>query len=383
MTANAGNGFPESEERLLDLGIDQLRSILGLHWDVGVESPPDDASSMGDLGLDTLITICGPDRSFHGRVLVEAVLDPTPARLERELLPRVSLMRRFNQDAAAIVIAPWVSPRTRALLSRWDCGYIDLTGNISFRMNRPSIMIQTQGSSRDPRPRTVSDRRGLSGARAGRLVRVLADVRPPYRAIELAESTGLSAAYISRLLDVLEEEGLIRRRNKAVIKVDWEALLRLRASETTLLRPSHFLGFLAPNGLDAFVSQLRQQQGIHTSLALTGPLAAMAVAPLAIGGQAMLYSDTKAANHLINRQSLFPVDQGADTLLLQPPDVSVFFGVRQVDGLPHVALSQLVLDSLSGPGRLPAAGEAVLDYMRDHEKKWRLDDLESIEFPGS
>ncbi|GAA0856204.1 helix-turn-helix domain-containing protein [Streptosporangium amethystogenes subsp. fukuiense] len=378
MTRTPENGFPSTPEQLLELGIDRLRKMLGQQWEVVLEA---DACRAEDLGHDALITITSPDRSLTRRVLVETKPSWTPALLERELLPRVSLMRRLSQDTAVLVIAPWISPQTRALLSRWDCGYIDLTGNVSFRMNQPAIVLETQGAARDPRPRTAGAQRGLSGARAGRLVRVLADVRPTYRATELAETTGLSGAYVSRLLDTLEEEAIIRRRNKVVVKVDWEALLRLRASETSLLRPGRFLGFLAPNGLDSFIGKLLEHQELHTSIALTGPLAATKVAPLAIGGQGMLYATEEATARLLEGQGLFPVNQGADVLLLQPPDTSPFFGVRQVDGLPHVALSQLVLDSLSGPGRLPAAGEAVLNYMRDHEKNWRLDDLDGIEFP--
>lgn len=381
MTRTPESGFPDSAEQLLELGIKQLRKLLGQDWDVTVEGPPADTHQIRDLEHDTLVTVMGPDRSFYGRVLLEAVLDPTPASLERELLPRVSLMRRLSKDAAVLVIAPWISPQTRSLLSRWDCGYIDLTGNISFRMNRPAIVIETQGSPRDPRPRTAGGRRGLSGVRAGRLVRVLADVRPPYRAAELAEVTGLSGAYVSRLLEVLEEEGAIRRRNRAVARVDWEALLRLRAAETSLLRPGRFVGFLSSNGSDSLIGRLREHQELLASLALTGPLAAVAVAPLAVGGQVMLYATEETTARLVEGQGLFPVNQGADVLLIQPPDASVFAGVRQVNGLPHVALSQLVLDSLSGPGRLPAAGEAVLNYMRDHEEKWRLGDLGGIEFP--
>ncbi|MEU3166126.1 helix-turn-helix domain-containing protein [Streptosporangium sp. NPDC006930] len=374
------NGFPNTPEQLLELGIDRLRKMLGQQWEVTLEA---DACRAEDLGHDAFITITSPDRSLTRRVLVETKLSWTPVLLERELLPRVSLMRRLSQDAAVLVIAPWISPQTRALLSRWGCGYIDLTGNVSFRMNQPAIVLETQGAARDPRPRTAGAQRGLSGARAGRLVRVLADVRPAYRAAELAETTGLSGAYVSRLLDALEEEAIIRRRNRIVVKVDWEALLRLRASETSLLRPGRFLGFLVPNGLDSFIGRLLEHQELRTSMALTGPLAATGVAPLAIGGQAMLYATEEATARLVEGQGLFPVNQGADVLLLQPPDTSVFSGVRQVDGLPHVALSQLVLDSLSGPGRLPAAGEAVLNYMRDHEENWRLDDLDSIEFPPS
>jgi hypothetical protein len=51
-------------------------------------------------------------------------------------------------------------------------------------------------------------------------------------------------------------------------------------------------------------------------------------------------------------------------------DGVVFERSRMVNGIRHVALSQLVLDCLSGPGRLPAEGEAVLAHMAESEALW-------------
>jgi len=85
----------------------------------------------------------------------------------------------------------------------------------------------------------------------------------------------------------------------------------------------------------------------------------------------MLYIDGDA--NVIRREFglLGPASGGADVVLLHPADSVVFERRRAVDGLPHVALSQLALDSLAGPGRMPAEGAAVLEYMADHESDWR------------
>jgi hypothetical protein len=42
-----------------------------------------------------------------------------------------------------------------------------------------------------------------------------------------------------------------------------------------------------------------------------------------------------------------------------------------VDGIGHVALSQLVMDCANGPGRLPEEGAAVLEWMQANEEAWR------------
>ena len=63
---------------------------------------------------------------------------------------------------------------------------------------------------------------------------------------------------------------------------------------------------------------------------------------------------------------------GADVVLLSPFDdvVSARSSVR--DGIPTVAPSQLAVDCLTGNGRMPAEGEAVLAWMAEHAAEWRI-----------
>ncbi|RMI37446.1 hypothetical protein EBN88_19080 [Streptomyces triticirhizae] len=49
------------------------------------------------------------------------------------------------------------------------------------------------------------------------------------------------------------------------------------------------------------------------------------------------------------------------------------------DGLRYVGPSQLVLDCLAGPGRMPAEGETVLGFMARDESAWRESDLSRSE----
>jgi hypothetical protein len=119
----------------------------------------------------------------------------------------------------------------------------------------------------------------------------------------------------------------------------------------------------------------RPRNRLEGRLAITGPYAAAAVAPLAVGGQLMIYVEgtEEARRHDQRQLHLLPTPPGGtpDVLLLKAPTDVVFAGRRWVEGLPHVALSQLALDSLSGSGRMPASGQAVLDYMERTVEQWR------------
>lgn len=62
-------------------------------------------------------------------------------------------MRQLTGDAAILVIAPWLSPRTREVLEDLGYGYLDLTGSTNFRLPQMGVFLQTIGEQRDPNPR--------------------------------------------------------------------------------------------------------------------------------------------------------------------------------------------------------------------------------------
>lgn len=58
-------------------------------------------------------------------------------------------------------------------------------------------------------------------------------------------------------------------------------------------------------------------------------------------------------------------------LLLEPFDQMAFDRTRTEGGLTAVALSQCVVDLLTGTGREPAQGDALMTWMAEHEDAWR------------
>jgi len=380
----------DDERELIGRGLDRLRELLGEGWQVApvnrISATPRNGANLLGTGrsVDELVAVQSPGGSDRGEVLVEAKRSLSPVYVNTVLAPRADLMRKLTGDAAMLVIAPWLSPRTRETLRKLGYGYLDLTGNVWFRLNRPGVFIERLGAQRDPNPRSHSSRQLLRGPRAGRLVRLLVDVAPPYRAGELAAVAGISLPYVSRQLATLEEDGLITRSGRTVVDVDWPALLRSRAAQYGLLDANRHAATLAPQGPEAVLRRLRHDSAVDVSgpIAVTGSWAARAVAPVSVGGQLMLYVPPgggtddpfePAAAALGVLQS----DVGADVLLLHPRDPVVLQRWREVDGVHHVALSQLAIDCLGGTGRMPADGEAVIDYMMEHSG-WRLSNLDSL-----
>ncbi|WP_051385371.1 hypothetical protein [Actinokineospora inagensis] len=273
-----------------------------------------------------------------------------------------------------LFLAPWLSPRARQVLDSIPVGYLDLTGNVHLSLEAPAVLIRTVGDDRDPAPASQA-KRGLSGALAGRLVRELVDHDAPRQPRELTRAAGISESYTSRLLDVMTREALITRNNKEITHIDWEGLLRARAATYDLTGVNSVVPTIARQGVDEVLRKLQRGASRHEVL-VTGTYAATVLAPLAVGGALMLYvraspliEDVRKDLALMRAREV----NDADVLLLVSPDSAVFIRPEAslFNGLLGVGISQLALDCLSGPGRMPAEAEELLAWMRGNEHAWR------------
>lgn len=356
----------------------RLRELLGEQWAVRSSRPGPDAGRDVDWRLD------GPDGS-QALLVVQARGSSLAAREALATAAELSA-EAAKVDGTGVVVAPYLSGRTREVLRNQGLGYVDGTGNVSLRLSRPAVVIYTEGAQRDPDP-PAGPRRGMSGPRTAALVRELVDFRPPRRGRELAESTGLSEGYVSRLLELFAEQALVRRRRGLVTEVDWPGLLRARAAATDVIKANQVVPVASRYGLAGTIERMGSLEPIPDPQAVdapaempvlgTGTFAANHFAPIAVGGAPMFYVPThpRAVDEVCRQLGLLRLEQqtSAELLLLRPMnDVPRRRPhVERVEGVPIAGLSQVALDCLSGPGRSPAAGEELLAWMGDHEQNWR------------
>ncbi len=115
---------------------------------------------------------------------------------------------------------------------------------------------------------------------------------------------------------------------------------------------------------------LRRLAQARLAHAVTGSLAATRLAPVAPPRLATLYvEEMDSAGRELD---LRPADAGANVLLIEPSDASVFWGARtDEEGVRWAAPVQVAADLLTGPGRAPAEAEALLEWMASNEEAWR------------
>ncbi len=335
---------------------------------------------LGDASIDQNGPLEGPDvlwqmkeqSSGYGVILVEARKSVTPRDVTRLRERLAGPVWRLMRDPTVLVVAPWLSPRVRVLLEESRYSYLDFTGNVLVRMNRPAIFIRLQGADRDPEPKPRS-RAGIQGLKARRFVRLLVEGRPPQRPGDLATAGGLTAGYVSKLLDSLDDQALVERDGRGVVTfADWRGLIRAAATRYDLLRTNKAHAFVSQNGAAALYGQICKAHEVPT-VVVTGSFSASRIAPIAAPAQLVMYSNDIDEMRRFGR--LLPAERGADVVLLRPVDGAQMLATRTVDGVEHVGLGQLVLDCLTGYGRLPEEGEAVLGWMEAHEVDWRRDAL--------
>ena len=268
--------------------------------------------------------------------------------------------------ALPLLVAGYLSPRSQEVLIDRGVSYADSTGNLRLSATSPGLFISLTGATRDPWP-DDQPLRSLKGRGASRAVRALLDFRPPYGVRELASRAGVPPATLSRVIDLLERDGVLTRDSRGgVADLDWAAALRRWSQDYELRRSNSVTAYLDPRGLSAFAKKLG---GAEWRYAATASLAAQHFAPIAPTRIAVVYVDDTL--EAADRLELRTADAGANVLLVEPYDEVVFERTLTRDELVTAAPTQVAADLLTGPGREPSEGEELIDWMKENEDAWR------------
>jgi hypothetical protein len=284
----------------------------------------------------------------------------------RDVPSAVRQARAFGGDAV-MVAAPFLGPRTREVIAETANGYADATGNLRLRLDRPALYIDISGADSNPWREREEPLRTLKGPGAGRVVRALCEISPPYGIRQLAKLSGAPASTTSRVVAFLDREALLTRDEDArVISVDWQRTIRRWVQDYSLMRSNRTSMYIEPRGLPALLDKLRNSRFTY---AVTGSLAAAARAPITAPRLAVVYVADAARSS--ERLRLRQDDSGANVMLAEPFDKVAFERTWKREGVTYAGLAQVAADLLTGPGRSPAEGDELLRWMEANETAWR------------
>ena len=202
----------------------------------------------------------------------------------------------------------------------------------------------------------------------------MSDLR--YGVRDLAKATGLNPGYVSRLLEALDREALIDRSAKGeVLAVNYAALLRRWTDTYTVFKSNGVRRFIAPQGASTALEKLKTSTATGRA-AVSGSFAAVRHAPIAAPALLVAYADNPA--EIAETLGLLPADEGSNVVLLAPFDQAVWERPERDNGILYVAPSQAVADCLTGTGRMPSEGQALLEWMTQDEDRWRIPSLDQL-----
>lgn len=343
----SGNSIAES-------ALNGLAKRLPPGWTI---APADRGRKIGVT--DAVVRISGP-----GSTATSVMID-TKSRLEPRDVDSLAALLRRDSDGPRLIVAPFLSARTRQRLQWAGLSYADLTGNIRLSLSKPALFIDARGADENPDPVT-RERRSLKGSKAGRLVRALCDFRPPLGLRELAKRAEVDAGYASRIVQVLVREALVVRTSRGPItSVDWSALLRRWSEQYSPLGSGRVSWYLAPRGLQSVVDNLKTLNGGYV---VSGSWAANLFAPVAPARLLLCYAHDVPT--LAKSLELRHVDAGMNVALARPFDPIVTERTLTRDDLTIAAVSQVAADLLTSPGRGPNEAEALMEWMRENESVW-------------
>jgi hypothetical protein len=349
---------PFSEIELLRDGLNAIAKRLPPGWSITkIERP---RLRLRDFSPDATFEIKAPDgKRANVTVEVKKTLEP------RNVQQVVDQLRQYGGNAS-LLIANFIGSRARELLRESQTGFVDPTGNLWLSLSRPGLFVETVGAAKDP-TRVERPLQSLRGSAAARTLRALCELKPPFRVRELAERINVSPATLSRVIDLLNREALVKRDDKgAILQLDWERCIRRWSEDYSFTKSNRVRTFLDPRGISVLREKLSQTAWNY---AATGSLAASLVAPVAAPRLAQIY--VEEANVAADALGLREAEAGANTMLVEPFDRVVFDRTTKRSGVVCAALPQVAVDLLTGPGRGPEEAEALMTWMAKNVDVWR------------
>ena len=179
---------PERESDLLRLAGERLRERLPSSWELQIE---EQGVGSGRRRPDAVVRVTAPDGQQMAAVVEAKRLINTrdvPAVLDQ--VRTIAAELPGLENAVVLLIARYLAPATRERIAGAGAGYIDATGNILVRGERPALFVSDRGADRDPWRGRGRPRGSLRGEPAARVVRALIDFAPPYSVPEPPSGRG-------------------------------------------------------------------------------------------------------------------------------------------------------------------------------------------------
>lgn len=273
---------------------------------------------------------------------------------------RHHLLALPNRKAYGVLVAPYLSEESIAVLRSESLGYLDFAGNCFLSFG--SVFIERRGA-----PNPAIRRRGMRevfAPKASRVLRILLqDPDQPWRVVDLAKTAGVSLGQVSNVRRALldrewahTDAGGLRLKDPCVVLDAWRA-----EYQTPVAEEKHYYTLLHGESLDSALRTAFATADADRHLLLASFSAARWLAPFARMAGHFFYADGAGQALLKGALQLDHITRGANVTIIEPKDDSVFIGRTQpADALWSTGPLQTYLDLWNAGER----GREAADHLR-------------------
>lgn len=303
-------------------------------------------------GPDYRIRIQG--QTFTQTIFLEIKTLGTPNSIRQAVN---SLSRRLQNDPLmyGVIVAPYISARSDAIIKEAGIGYVDLSGNCSIAFQQVYIRRENM-ENRYPFKTSLSS---IYSPKSERILRVLLGYPyRPWKAVDLAKEARVSLGMITQVGKKLIEEEWLKKTSQGISLMQPASLLEDWANHYTIQRNT-LAPYYSVKSLQSIEQDIADQCAqLNIPYALTAFSACNRLAPMVKGQRAMVYVG-RDIDIVAENISLKSVDSGANIILIQPYDDGVYWNVKKINGMQIVNPVQAYLDVKKYPGR----GEEAADFL--------------------
>ena len=289
-----------------------------------------------------------------------------PRHVRNAVLQLRDCVARMNVDAVPILIAPFLSEKSRAICLGHEVGYLDLYGNVFFQV--PGILIDISVANRP----AVEKRslKSLFRPQAAHILRImLRNPKRAWRVMELAKATNASLGHISNVRRALLNREWAEYTDDGVALADPDALLD--AWRDAYRRPDGDVIRLYTNlHGSAFEEAAKNVLSVHSSsksAAFASFSAARWMAPYGRTGTEYFYADREGAKKIADALKASNADRGNNVEILILKDRNILEDtIEPAPGVVCTSPIQTYLDlSISGE-----RGAESADHLRREVLAW-------------
>lgn len=305
------------------------------------------------------------------RLIIECKSSGQPRHVRDAMSQLGSGILRAAGLTRGLVVAPFISPASRAILSEAHIAWLDLAGNV--RIVFPRFHLEIDKADRDPFA-TRREQRSLFFPKSARLLKLLLH-KPQlsWKVVDLAVQAGVSVGQVSNVRRALiEREWAHAEAGEGFRLAQPEALLdawRDHGAQAPLVA---LRGHTLKHGrvLEAAIEAAFDDAGIQDAhLLLASHSVARRAAPYARVAGEFFYADSNGITLLEHYLEIAPTDKGENVTIFKPGD----------DGLWQETM-ELVPPPLQGTGPI----QTYLDLLstgergREAAEHWRTQKIKPM-----